>query len=85
MRWPERFSDRDNACSSRFALGPQVIANLYQSSGRMKEAAATLRREINERAKLLEQPQADALIQMQAKYEAEGRQREIKLRTWPIP
>jgi hypothetical protein len=50
----------------------------------MKEAAATLRREIKERATLLEQSQADALIQKQAKYEAEGRQREIKLRTWTM-
>lgn len=57
------------------------MADLYEQAGRMPEALAALRRQIGESAKLYEQSQADALAQLQAKYDADLRQREIRLLT----
>lgn len=57
------------------------MADLYEKAGRNSDALRTMRRRVDEGEKLFQQSQADALAVLQSKYDADNRQREIRLLT----
>ena len=57
------------------------MAQLYESAGRFPDALNALRRRIEAGDKLYQQAQADALSELQSKYDADTRKREIEMLT----
>jgi diguanylate cyclase (GGDEF)-like protein len=57
------------------------LADLYAQAGRMDDALKTMQRRVEEGDKLYETSQAEALAALQAKFDADNRQREIRLLT----
>ncbi len=57
------------------------MAELYEKAGRLPDALKAMRRRVDEGDKLYQKSQASALAALQGKYDAENRQREIRLLT----
>jgi len=57
------------------------LADLYETAGRMPDALKAMRRRVEEGDKMFQNSQADALAELQSKYDADNRQREIRLLT----
>jgi diguanylate cyclase (GGDEF)-like protein len=57
------------------------MADLYEKGGRMADALKAMRRRVEEGDKLYQKTQADALAELQGKYDADNRQREIRMLT----